>query len=65
MAEMQELTRRVGSHLVVRPACPNCGRPMHLTRVTPATGAAPDLRTFGCGECGVCLTEAAGEHGAG
>jgi hypothetical protein len=43
----------------IRPACPNCGRSMHLSRITAATDALPDLRTFRCGECGVWLTEAA------
>lgn len=41
-----------------RPLCPNCGRPMHLSRISPRAGGQPDVRTFGCGECGVWLTEA-------
>jgi len=42
-----------------RPVCPNCGRPMHLTRITPRSGGLTDLRTYGCGECGVWATQAA------
>ncbi len=58
MAAMQETIRSVGRHIVGRPLCPNCGRSMHLTRITPATIGVPGLRTYGCGECGVWVTEA-------
>jgi len=62
MLALPELKRPVGDHTIVRPPCPNCGRSMHLTRTTPRTGGLPDLRTFSCGECGVCSTEAARER---
>jgi hypothetical protein len=42
-----------------QPACPNCGRSMHLTRITPGASDRRNVRTFGCGECGVWATEAA------
>jgi len=45
--------------VVSRPLCPNCGRPMHLDRVTPRTGGLPELRSFKCGECGLWANEAA------
>ena len=42
----------------VRPLCPNCGRSMHLIRITPRVAGLTNLQTFGCGECGVRSTEA-------
>jgi hypothetical protein len=51
--------------LTTTPACPNCGRPMHLARITRGAGGAQDVRTFGCGECGVWTTEAAGDDRIG
>ena len=48
----------LGNRLGVRPLCPNCGRPMHLARITPRSGGLTDVQTFGCGECGVWATEA-------
>ena len=60
MLVTRELTRPLPGQF--RPACPNCGRPMHITRVTPATEDLAELRTYSCGECGVGLTEAAGDR---
>lgn len=58
-----ELPWRSSDHAVVMPPCPNCGRPMCLTRTTPRSGLA-DLCVFKCGECGVWLSESADErHG--
>jgi hypothetical protein len=37
--------------------CPSCGRPMGLTRTVPAAPGYSELRTYGCRECGVWLTE--------
>jgi hypothetical protein len=58
----QTLARRMGDGFSLRPACPNCGRSMHMTRMTPGTDGLPDLGTFRCGECGVWVTEAAGDQ---
>jgi ribosomal protein S27AE len=58
MLAIEGLARRASERITVRPACPNCGRPMYLARSTARAGL-PDLRTYGCGECGVWLTEAA------
>ena len=58
MLDVETFTRQVGDHVPFRPVCPNCGRPMHLTRIMLGTGGLPDLGTFSCGECGVSLTEA-------
>ena len=45
-----------------KPLCRHCGRPMSLTRATPRSGGPPDLYVFKCGECGVWLSEGAGER---
>lgn len=58
MLARQEM-RPVRDGITGRPACPNCGRSMHLSRVSPGSGGFCDVRTFGCGECGVWMTEAA------
>lgn len=58
--ETESVPAPVG-HGLVRPLCPNCGRPMHLSRISSGTGSRPDIRTFGCGECGVWVTEAAND----
>jgi DNA-directed RNA polymerase subunit M/transcription elongation factor TFIIS len=52
----------VGEQIKHRPACPNCGRSMHLTRTTPRSGGLPDVRTYKCGECGVWATTAADDE---
>jgi ribosomal protein S27AE len=62
MLAIQTLTREVGGNAALRPACPNCGRSMHMTRITHGTAGLPDQLTFRCGECGVWLTEAAGDQ---
>lgn len=61
MLAVEKLMRPVASHVTGRPPCPNCGRSTHLARTTPGTGGQPNVRTYGCGECGVWLTEAAGD----
>ena len=61
MLAEQTSTQRLRSGFALRPACPNCGRAMHMTRMTPGTDGLPDLGTFRCGECGVWVTEAAGD----
>lgn len=58
MLAINELAPVNGGTGMTRPLCPNCGRPMHLSRISPRAGGQPDVRTFGCGECGVWLTEA-------
>jgi transposase-like protein len=64
MLVMQNLPRPVGDPITAKPACPNCGRSMHLARTTPRTGGFADLQTYRCGECGVSLTEAADDRSA-
>jgi transposase-like protein len=63
MLAMQNLLRPAGSPLTAGPACPSCGRSMHLARIAPRTEGLSDLRIYRCGECGVSLTEAA-DNGA-
>jgi hypothetical protein len=58
MLTIREL-ERLDSNPVTGPLCPNCGRPMHLTRITPRSGGLPEMRTYKCGECGVWANEAA------
>jgi len=57
--QMRPFGDPVGDRIKHRPACPNCGRPMHLIRTTPRAGGLSDLRTYSCGECGVGATLAA------
>ncbi len=60
-SETRELIRRNGETARIRP-CPNCGRPMHLSPGgDQPRGIFPDLRRYRCGECGVSVTEAAGD----
>ena len=51
--------REVGGQL--QPACPSCGKLLLITRIMPRSGERTDLRTYGCQQCGVWLTEAADE----
>jgi predicted RNA-binding Zn-ribbon protein involved in translation (DUF1610 family) len=37
--------------------CPNCGRTMQLTRSTADTCGISEIRSYGCGECGLWITE--------
>ena len=57
MLATQELTRPTSLHR--RPACSNCGRPMPLVRVAPATTEVWYSLAYSCGECGVRKTETA------
>jgi hypothetical protein len=63
MLAIQNPLRPVGNPIIDRPACPSCGRSMHLARTAPRTDGLSDMRIYRCGECGVSLTEAA-EDGA-
>lgn len=56
-----EFARQRGEYGNVPPLCPNCGRPMYLTRTTPRSEGLSDLCVFKCGECAVWLTESADE----
>jgi len=58
-SEHQSVGEGAGNGIGGRPACPNCGRPMHLTRSMPRAAGAPDLPTYKCGECGVWASKAA------
>ncbi len=60
MVMVQELTRPISRNN--QPACRNCGRSMHLTRITPMAGGLPDLRVYSCGECGIGTTETVGDR---
>lgn len=33
------------------PACPNCGKPMHLDRLAASVLGYPELRTYTCPSC--------------
>ena len=57
MLAIRDLIREVGGKL--QPACPSCGKPLRVTRIMPRSGERTDLRTYGCQQCGVWLTEAA------
>jgi predicted RNA-binding Zn-ribbon protein involved in translation (DUF1610 family) len=59
MLAIRDLMREVGGQL--QPACPSCGKTLRVTRITPRSGGRTDLRTYGCQQCGVWLTEAADE----
>ena len=57
MLAIRDLMREVAGQL--QPACPSCGKALRLTRVLPRPGGCTELRTYGCHQCGVWLTEAA------
>jgi len=59
MLMTRELLRSGDDRIASRPLCPNCGRPMHLDRITPRTGGLPGLHSYKCGECGVWTNKAA------
>jgi hypothetical protein len=46
-----------GESLSSKPLCPACGRLMGLTRTIAARAGYRELRTYGCRECGVWITE--------
>ncbi len=60
----QNFSRPMGRPLTAGPACPNCGRSMHLARIAPRSDGLAELRVYRCGECGVSLTEAADDVAA-
>jgi predicted RNA-binding Zn-ribbon protein involved in translation (DUF1610 family) len=59
MLAIRDLMRETGGRL--QPACPSCGKSLRITRITPRPGGRSDLRTYGCQQCGVWLTEAIDE----
>jgi predicted RNA-binding Zn-ribbon protein involved in translation (DUF1610 family) len=59
MLGIRDLMREVSGKL--QPACPSCGKLLLITRIMPRSGERTDLRTYGCQQCGVWLTEAADE----
>jgi hypothetical protein len=46
-----------GDSLTRTHMCPACGRLMNLTRIIAAGPGYAELRTCGCAECGVWVTE--------
>jgi hypothetical protein len=62
MLAMREAMRQVGDHTLLQPACPSCGRMLCFTRTIPGTNGLAELRTYGCRECGVWVTEAADDR---
>ena len=46
-----------GDNLISTHLCPSCGRLMGLTRTIAAGQGYSELRTYGCRECGVWVTE--------
>jgi hypothetical protein len=46
-----------GYGLIQKHLCPACGRLMGLTRTIAASPGYSELRTYGCRECGVWVTE--------
>lgn len=64
MVIMQNSTRPAGRSIAAGPACPSCGRAMHLARIAPRQQERAELRVYRCGECGVSLSEAADEDRA-
>jgi hypothetical protein len=59
MLAIRDLVREVDGQL--KPACPSCGKPLRITRSMPWPSERTDLRTYGCQQCGVWLTEAVDE----
>jgi hypothetical protein len=49
--------RMGGERTAVAPTCPSCGKPMGLSRTINASAGFRELRTFGCRDCGVWVTE--------
>ena len=64
MLVMQNSTRPAGGSINAGPACPSCGRSMHLARMAPRPDGLSELRVYRCGECGVSLAEAADDGAA-
>ncbi len=64
MLAIQNSLRPAGYPVTAGPACPNCGRAMHLARIAPRSEGLPDLHIYRCGECGVSLTQAADDAAA-
>lgn len=52
-----EAMTQLRERIPVSHPCPNCGRSMQLTRATADTGGISEVRSFGCGECGVWIAE--------
>lgn len=64
MLVVENFSRAAGRPLTAGPACPNCGRSMHLARIAPRSEGVAELRVYRCGECGVSLSEAADDVAA-
>ena len=64
MPAMSNSMQQFGNQALLQPACPSCGRMLCLTRTIPGTNGLSELRTYGCRECGVWVTEAADDRTA-
>ncbi len=64
MLVLQNMSRPIGDPVTAGPACPNCGRSMHLARIAPRPEGLTELRVYRCGECGVSVAEAADDRSA-
>jgi transposase-like protein len=62
MLVMQNSSRPAGNPVSTGPACPSCGRSMHLVRIAPRPDGRTDIHIYRCGECGVSLSEAADDR---
>jgi transposase-like protein len=62
MLVMQNLSRPAGDLMKASPACPSCGRSMHLARIAPRPEGLTDIHIYRCGECGVSLSETADDR---
>jgi hypothetical protein len=47
MLTMSGSMQLFGSHALLQPACPSCGRMLCLTRTTPGNNCLSELRTYG------------------
>ncbi len=54
---LRETDRLPRDRLPIPLPCPTCGRTMQLRRSTADTCGITEIRRYGCGECGLWITE--------